>query len=168
MESHDREPTGRFYGDTYSHTLLINNPQKTSFSQSFLTSLLPPRKLWCQTDGNGLFDSWRLLSLKSYCPAKCLMGTPVSLELPLERNVEVFYASPDNMCVRMPVKKCIGLCFGYFIEVLMLIWEMAFVFHKSNQLSVSYTLSTMQNWAEPKNSGHPNCSELCDSWWLLN
>ena len=35
------------------------------------------------------------------------------------------------MKARVPVRKCIWLCFGYVIEFLMLIWEMAFAFHKS-------------------------------------
>jgi len=34
---------------------------------------------------------------------------------------------------RVPEKKCIWLCFVFLIEFLMLIWEMAFVFHKSKQ-----------------------------------
>ena len=32
---------------------------------------------------------------------------------------------------RVPVKNCVWLCFGFVIEFFMLIWEMAFVFHKS-------------------------------------
>ena len=34
---------------------------------------------------------------------------------------------------RVPVRKCIQLCFGYVVDFLMLIRKMAFVFHKSKQ-----------------------------------
>ena len=36
-----------------------------------------------------------------------------------------------NDTIRVPIRKCIWLCFGYVIEFLMLIREMAFIFHKS-------------------------------------
>ena len=42
-----------------------------------------------------------------------------------------------------PVRKCIWLCFGYVIEFLMLIREMVFVFHKSNQTYKRVTLTQL-------------------------
>ena len=43
----------------------------------------------------------------------------------------------------MPVRKCIWLCFGYVIKFLMLICEMAFVFHKSKQALTRATLKKL-------------------------
>ena len=37
------------------------------------------------------------------------------------------------LCIRVDVRKCIWLCFECLIEFLMMIFEMAFVFHKSKQ-----------------------------------
>ena len=64
---------------------------------------------------------------------------------------------------RVSLGKCIWLCFGYFIEFLMLIWERTFVFHKSKQAFIKVTLTklskkikNMQRRTESENSGHPN------------
>ena len=49
------------------------------------------------------------------------------------------YCSAD----RVPVRKCIWLCFGYVTEFLMLILEMAFVFQKSKQALRRVTLKKL-------------------------
>ena len=41
------------------------------------------------------------------------------------------------------VRKCIQLCFRYVIKFLMLIWEMAFVFHKRKQAKTSVSLKKL-------------------------
>ena len=42
---------------------------------------------------------------------------------------------------QVTARKCSLLCFGYVREFLMLIWEMAFVFHKSKQAQTRVTLN---------------------------
>ena len=44
---------------------------------------------------------------------------------------------------RVPVRICIGLCFGYETEFLMLIWKMGIVFHKSKQALTRATLKKL-------------------------
>ena len=53
----------------------------------------------------------------------------------------LWYCSAD----RVPVRKCIWLCFGYVIEFLMLIQQMAFVFHKSKQVEKRVALTKLSN-----------------------
>ncbi len=59
------------------------------------------------------------------------------------------FSPQERVCSRVPVRKCIWLCFGYVIEFLMLIREMAFVFHKSKQ---AYSRVTLKNLSEKMNS----------------
>ena len=49
------------------------------------------------------------------------------------------------MCVRVSVRKCFWMGFGYVIEFLMLIRQMAFIFHKSKQEEKRATLDKLSN-----------------------
>ena len=61
------------------------------------------------------------------------LGEVLPEELELSFNLEIGY----------PFKKCIQLCFGYVIEFLMLIREMAFIFHKSKEAKTRETLKKL-------------------------
>ena len=54
------------------------------------------------------------------------------LEEPVEEQVRHFHVFFVPI-LSMEARKCVLLCFGYVAEFLMLIFEMTFVFHQSNQ-----------------------------------
>ena len=54
-------------------------------------------------------------------------------------------ASFVSLKSRVPVRRCIGLFFGYVLKFLMLIWKMAFVFHKIRQAITRATFKEIVN-----------------------